>query len=316
MPVPDYQTLMLPVLKTFAAGEERRLGDAKEPLAREFRLSTDEIAERLPKANQTRFYNRTGWAHNYLKQAGLLESPRRGVYRITQRGRDVLKEPPAHIDVAFLGQFPEFSERGQNRSNTATGVPANSEAASSRGASTAAEGTALTPDEQIRLGYLQLRASLAAQLLERIKQASPEFFENLVVEVLVAMGYGGSHEDAAKVVGRSGDGGIDGIIKQDRLGLENIYVQAKRWEATVGRPTIQQFAGALQGQRARKGVLITTSEFSRDAVEYAAGLQNTIVLVSGAQLADLMIDYGVGVSEGETLKLKKLDEDYFGDGLE
>jgi restriction system protein len=154
---------------------------------------------------------------------------------------------------------------------------------------------------------------LASQLLDRVKSASPEFFENLVVEVLVAMGYGGSHEDAARVVGRSGDGGIDGIIKQDRLGLENIYVQAKRWEATVGRPTIQQFASALQGQRARKGVLITTSDFSRDAKDYAAGLQNTIVLVSGVELAELMIDYGVGVSEGETLRLKKLDEDYFGE---
>ena len=168
-----------------------------------------------------------------------------------------------------------------------------------------------TPDEQIRSGYVRLRASLAALLLERVKQASPAFFESLVVEVLEAMGYGGSHADAAKIVGRSGDGGIDGIIKQDRLGLENIYVQAKRWETTVGRPTIQQFAGALQGQRARKGVLITTSDFSREAKEYAAGLQNTIVLVHGVELAALMIDYGVGVSEGETLRLKRLDEDYF-----
>jgi len=156
-----------------------------------------------------------------------------------------------------------------------------------------------------------LRANLAAQILERTKQVSPAFFETLVMQVLVAMGYGGSEEDAAQVVGRSGDGGIDGIIKQDRLGLENIYIQAKRWEGTVGRGVIQQFAGALQGQRARKGVLITTSDFTREATAYASGLQNTIVLINGSQLAELMIDYGVGVSEHETLRLKKLDEDFF-----
>jgi restriction system protein len=149
------------------------------------------------------------------------------------------------------------------------------------------------------------------QVLERVKQAPPRFFENLVVELLVAMGYGGTHEDAAKVVGGSGDGGIDGIIKEDRLGLESIYVQAKRWDATVGRPTIQQFAGALQGHRARKGVVITTSTFSKDAIDYAKGLQTTIVLIDGAQLAEFMIEFGVGVAEFETIRLKRLDEDYF-----
>ena len=163
----------------------------------------------------------------------------------------------------------------------------------------------------IRAGYERLHDSLRAQLLERVKQASPEFFENLVIELLVAMGYGGSRDDAARVVGRTGDEGIDGIIKEDRLGLENIYVQAKRWENTVGRPTIQQFAGALQGQRARKGVLLTTSNFSRDAIEYANSLQVSIVLVDGLKLADLMIEFGTGVTEFETVRLKRLDEDYF-----
>jgi restriction system protein len=295
---------MLPVLQLFADGSEHGLRDAAVPISTKFKLTDADIAETLPSGRQTRIGNRLAWTHNYLKQSGLLESPRRGVYRITPRGLDVLKAAPLKIDIHFLEQFPEFLEF---RSRTG-------EAASTARVSDVAladQSSELTPDEQIRAGYLRLRASLAAQLLERTKQASPAFFEELVVEVLVAMGYGGSHQDAARVVGRSGDGGIDGIIKQDRLGLENIYVQAKRWEGSVGRPTIQQFAGALQGQRARKGVLITTSEFTRDAIDYAGGLQNTIVLVSGAQLAELMIDFNVGVGEGETLKLKKLDEDYF-----
>lgn len=187
-------------------------------------------------------------------------------------------------------QFPEMVEfrnrQGQDDAAESLG-----------GAADAPPATELTPDEQIRSGYQRLRESLAAQLLTRVHQASPGFFEGLVVELLVEMGYGGSHEDAAKVVGRSGDEGIDGIIKEDRLGLESIYIQAKRWKDSVGRPTIQQFAGALQGQRARKGVLITTSGFSKDAVEYARGLQTTIVLIDGAELAQLMIDYGVGVSD-------------------
>jgi restriction system protein len=306
MPVPDFQTLMLPVLRRFEDGAEHGLREATDAIAREFQLTAADIAEALPSGRQTRFRNRLAWAHNYLKQSGLLESPRRGVYRMTERGREVLAAPPPRIDIPYLERFPEFLEF-RSRSGEEAAVPGEAQPATTEQASE------LTPDEQIRAGYARMRASLAAQLLERVKQAPPAFFENLVVEVLVAMGYGGSHEDAAKVVGRSGDGGIDGIIKQDRLGLEYIYVQAKRWEATVGRPTIQQFAGALQGQRARKGVVITTSEFSRDAIEYAGSLQTTIVLISGAQLAQLMIDYGVGVSEGETLKLKKLDEDCFGE---
>jgi restriction system protein len=299
---------MLPVLQRFGDDGEHGLRDASASIAEEFKLTEAEINEPLPSGRQTRLQNRIAWAHGYLKEAGLLERPSRGVYRLSQRGREVLASMPGRIDIAYLERFPEFLEF-RSRSGTAAEVGV--------GQTTSAEGDSeLTPDEQIREGYQRLRASLAAQLLDRVKQASPAFFESLVVEVLVAMGYGGSHAQAAQVVGRSGDGGIDGIIKQDRLGLENIYIQAKRWEATVGRPTIQQFAGALQGQRARKGVLITTSDFSREAKDYAAGLQNTIVLVSGVELAELMIDYGVGVSEGETLKLKKLDEDYFGEGQE
>lgn len=310
MAVPDFQTLMLPVLQEYADGKERVSREVRETVARKLGLSAQDIAERLPTSPQTRLANRTAWAHSYLKQAGILESPRRGHYQVTSRGLELLEAPPARIDIEFLERYPDFLAFRQRKGTRSGESHSTSEGGADQAAASSA---ALTPDEQIKSGYTNLRANLAVQLLERVRKASPAFFEELVVEVLVAMGYGGSHDDAAKVVGRSGDGGIDGVIKQDRLGLENIYVQAKRWEASVGRPTIQQFAGALQGQRARKGVLITTSDFSREAIEYADNLQNTIVLVNGVELAELMIDYGVGVSDGETLKLKKLDEDYFGE---
>jgi restriction system protein len=212
-------------------------------------LEPADLAEVLPSGTQTRYANRVAWAHVYLKQAGLLSTPRRGVYQITDRGREVLAAPPEKITTAFLERFPEYLAFKARRSTEEAEAAA--PAAPGNSAGEAEHGT-LTPDEQIRAGYQLLRSSLAAQLLERVRQASPAFFEKMVVEVLVAMGYGGSQEDAAQVVGKSRDGGIDGIIKEDRLGLENIYVQAKRWEATVGRPIIQQFAGALHGNRARR----------------------------------------------------------------
>jgi restriction system protein len=309
MAVPDFQSLTLPVLKEFADGAEHATKEIRGRVADKLALSTEDLAEILPSGGQTRFANRVAWAHVYMKQAGLLESVRRGVYRITPRGREVLASPPPQINLHFLEQYPEYLDFRARQYPTANNV----EAVASVESREKPEASILTPDEQIRAGYQLLKANLAAQLLERVRQASPSFFEELVVEVLVKMGYGGSQEDAAQVVGKSGDGGIDGIIKEDRLGLESIYVQAKRWEATVGRPTIQQFAGALHGNRARKGVVITTSNFSREAIEYVKGLQTTIVLIDGAQLADYMIEFGVGVSDVTTIKLKRLDEDYFGE---
>jgi restriction system protein len=303
MAVPGFQELTLPVLREFGDGQEHTTREIRDRAALQLGLTADDLSETLPSGTQTRYANRAAWAHVYLKQAGLLDSPRRGVYRITDRGRSVLASPPERIDIPFLMQFPEmvaFRAKRGGDDETESGVDDHGRT-----------GGTLTPDEQIRVGYQQLRDSLAAQLLARVQQASPRFFEELVIELLVKMGYGGSHEDAAKVVGRGGDEGIDGIIKEDRLGLESIYVQAKRWQGSVGRPVIQQFAGALQGQRARKGVLITTSNFTRDAVDYAKGLQNTIVLIDGTQLAQLMIDFGVGVSDIETIRLWRLDEDYF-----
>jgi restriction system protein len=288
----------------FADGGERSPRDAADPIAQEFRLTHEDVTATLPSGRQTRFRNRIAWALNYLKQSGLLESPRRGVYRITDRGRSVLNSNVDRIDINFLSQYPDFLEFRSR------GGASDEESGQEVALPTPVQAD-LTPDELVRAGYDRLHASLRAQLLDRVKQANPEFFENLVIELLVAMGYGGSLDDAARVVGRSGDAGIDGVIKEDRLGLESIYVQAKRWESTVGRPTIQQFAGALQGQRARKGVLLTTSDFSREAIQYAEALQVSIVLVDGRKLADLMIEFGIGVTEFETVRLKRLDEDYF-----
>jgi restriction system protein len=303
MAIPGFQELTLPVLRQYADGRERTTREVRDQIALQLGLTSDELAEQLPSRRAFKFANRVAWAHSYLKQAGLLGSPRRAIYRITDRGRNVLKNPPARIDIPFLMQYPEMVEFRKKRVSDDT-----TELDPGDVRDLAVE---LTPDEQITAGYQRQRDSLAAQLIARVQQASPEFFERMVVELLVEMGYGGSHEDAAQVVGRGGDEGIDGIIKEDRLGLESIYVQAKRWQGTVGRPIIQQFAGALQGQRARKGVLITTSSFSRDAVDYARALQTTIVLIDGTQLAQLMIEYGIGVSDVQTIRLKKLDEDYF-----
>lgn len=235
MPVPNFQQFMLPVLETFADGREHSLADAAGPLATNFHLTEAEVDERVP-SGQSRFRNRLAWAHNYLKQAGLLESPGRGRYRITQRGREALSTKPVRIDAEFLEQYPEFREFRERSATTA--IAPESSVAAPNGIE-----AELTPDEQVRLGAARHRSLLAGSLLQRAKQVPPAFFESLVVRLLVAMGYGGSHEDAAKVVGRSGDGGIDGIIKEDRLGLDSIYVQAKRWEAAVGRPVVQQFAG-------------------------------------------------------------------------
>ena len=206
----------------------------------------------------------------------------------------------ARIDMKTLQQFPEYerARRGDVQASVEPAMPA-------------VAFNELTPEESIERAHLSLRKDLARELLESIMQCSPALFELLIIKLMIKMGYGGSREEAGKAVGRSGDGGIDGIINEDALGLDAVYVQAKRWDGAVGRPLIQQFAGALQGQRARKGVMITTSTFSKEAIEYARGLQTTIVLIDGAQLAQLMIEYGVGVSDVETVRLKRLDEDYF-----
>ena len=303
MAIPDYQTLMLPLLRRLADEKEHALRDVVASLADQYRLTPDERRELLPSGTQPTFNNRVAWAKTYLKKAGLIEQIRRGVIRISSRGLEVLRGAPPKIDVGFLERFPEFVTFRSLRRERVGEEPDEVE-----------EDRQWTPEEALGVAYRRLREDLESELLDQVKATTPSFFERLVVNLLVAMGYGGSIADAGRAVGRGGDGGIDGIIKEDRLGLDVIYVQAKRLENTVGRPDIQKFAGALQGHRARKGVFITTSAFTKDAYEYASAIESKIILIDGAELAKLMIDHNVGVSSVRTYEIKKIDSDYFIEG--
>jgi len=287
---------MYPLLELAADGEVHSMDEAYEVLAERFRLTEEERAELLPSGRQSRYENRVGWARTYLTKAGLLESPGRGQFKITPRGLDVLRSGVTDIDKNYLYQFPEFVEfRRRDRGNAESEV---------------IEDAGKTPDEQLELLYLELEKQLAHELLERIKQCSPAFFERLVVQLLVAMGYGGSVSDAGKAVGRSGDDGIDGIIKQDRLGLSNIYIQAKRWNNTVPGEVVRAFAGSLALKKASRGVIITTSDFSEGAIKAAEQLGN-IVLIDGETLAQYMIEYNVGVTVAARYEIKRIDRDFF-----
>ena len=293
---------MLPLLRLLKDGKEHYLNEVVGSLADEFELSPEEREQLLSSGQQTVIRNRTGWARTYLKKAGLLESTRRGYFRITERGKSVLSTKPVRIDVKYLEQFPEFVAFRELRHERPDEVPL-----------PIAQSTDATPEEALDAAYARLRLDLESDLLEQVKTASPSFFERLVVELLVRMGYGGTLRDAGQAVGKSGDGGIDGIIKEDRLGLDTIYIQAKRWDSTVGRPEIQTFAGALQGHRAHKGVFITTSSFSSDAQEFASRIDSKIVLIDGPALAKHMIDHNIGVSPVRSYEVKKIDSDYFGE---
>ena len=304
MPIPDYQTLMLPLLRFAADGNDHTTREAVEVLATEFQLTPAERNELLASGQQAIFNNRVGWANSYLKKAGLLESPRRGALRITTRGKQILGDNPTRIDVKYLERFPEFIEfRDASRNNRETTTT-----------ESVAVATEQTPEEALELAHQSLRLSLAQDILSRILSCSPTFFDRLVVELLVKMGYGGSRRDAGERIGQSGDGGIDGIIKEDRLGLDTIYIQAKRWQGSVGRPEIQKFVGALQGQRAKKGVFITTSSYTAEAIDYASRIDTKVVLIDGQLLANLMMDFDVGVSVSASYIVKRIDSDYFEEG--
>lgn len=298
MPIPDFQTIMLPLLQFAGDGQEHSLRQTIEELADQFELTHDERRELLPSGQQAAFDNRVGWARTYLKKAGILESTRRGHYRITERGREVLHQQPDRIDIAFLRQYKEF--RDFQKPKEKAKPKAKIEAADEQ-----------TPEEEMEAAYQQIRHGLAAELLQTVKDCSPAFFERLVVDLLVRMGYGGTRKDAGKAIGRSGDEGIDGIIKEDRLGLDIVYVQAKKWEGNISRPEIQKFAGALQGQRARKGIFITTSGFSQAAHDYVSRIDSHIILIDGEALAQLMMDYDIGVTTFASYALKRVDSDYF-----
>jgi len=303
--VPDYQSIMLPLLKIAGDGKDRTLTDAIEELATQFRLSENDRKEMLPSGMQPRFDNRVGWAKTYLGKAGLLESSGRGRFRITARGQHLLLEHPQRITAKSLERFPEYLEFKKS-TRASAGAPSQSKLVDD-------EKPIQTPEELLEASYQNLRLQLAQDILHHVSRCSPKFFEKLVVDLLLAMGYGGSRLDAGQAVGRSNDGGIDGIIKEDKLGLDVVYIQAKRWEAQVGRPIVQAFVGSLEGQRARKGVLLTTSKFSNDARDYAERTEKRIVLIDGEQLAQLMIDHGVGVAEVASFTVKKIDSDYFSD---
>lgn len=301
--IPDYQTLMLPVLKLAADGAEHKFSHAVELFAEEFFLSTEERNELLPSGSQAVFNNRVGWARSYLKQAGLLFSPKRGFFTITPKGAALLAKNPERVDISILEQYPEFLEfRNRKKDKGENEKPEETSAVSA---------SSQTPEDALASAYSTLRKDLESEILSSVKEASPSFFERLVVDLLVRMGYGGNRQDAGKALGKSGDGGIDGIINEDRLGLDVIFIQAKRWEGTVGRPEIQKFAGALQGQRARKGVFITTSSFTKEAQEYALLIEAKIILIDGDHLSRLMAEHNIGVSTVGQYEVKKLDSDYF-----
>jgi restriction system protein len=309
MAVPDYQSIMLPLLRfADARKEEVSTGEAVDALAKELKLSDEDLKDLLPSGIQPTFVNRVGWASTYMKKAGLLEATRRGYYRITTRGTELIKTNPKVINVKTLKQYPEFLEF-QKLKGTRSG-------SKNADAKETFESSSATPSEALESAYENLRDELADELLARLKKASPSFFERVVVELLVKMGYGGSRADAGKAIGKSGDGGIDGIIKEDKLGLDVVYIQAKRWDSnSVGRPDVMQFAGALQAQKANKGIFITTSRFTDDARDYVSQIGSKIVLIDGEQLTTLMIDHDVGVSTISLYPVKKIDTDYFDESI-
>jgi len=293
MSIPDFQSIMLPLLEYMADGKERTVREAADHLTEKFKLTERERKELLPSGQQEVFLNRVGWARTYMKKAGLLESKERGLFNITERGKKVLDEKPDKINIKFLDRFPEFKEfRTKKKKKTEHKEPK-------------------TPEEILEDSYINLKEELGRELLQRVKDSSPNFFEKLVVELLVKMGYGGTRKDAGEALGKSGDEGIDGIIKEDRLGLDIVYIQAKKWENPISRPEIQKFAGALMGKRGKKGIFITTSTFSESARKYVKNLESKVILIDGEELAQYMIDFDVGVSKLATYEVKKIDSDYF-----
>jgi restriction system protein len=305
MAIPDFQSIMLPLLKHLADGKEHSSQDIYEAMEKTFSLSREEREELLPSGKQRVFVNRIGWAKSYLKLSELIASTQRGFYKITNNGLHVLEDKDlSHIDVKFLFSVSDlFAKRygkqriqaAQRDTNLVNGISAHSR----------------TPEENIEVGLSAIDNALTQELLIKIRSASPRFFEKVVLELLLKMGYGGSRQDAGTLTGKGSDEGIDGIINEDRLGLDSIHIQAKRWNNTVTRPEIQKFAGALQGKRARKGIYITTSSFTKEAYAFIDAIDSTIVLIDGERLAKLMIEYGVGVSTVQTFSIYRIDSDFF-----
>ena len=306
MSIPDFQSIMLPLLKLSGDGKEHSIHELLDKLTVEFSLSTQEVNELLPSGKQTTFYNRVSWARTYLSKSGLLEMSRRSYYRITPRGITALKTNPSGVNMKYLEQYPEYVEFREKEGHRRKTQGNNSEIS--------IETETKTPEEILEDAYQEIRDNLAQELLTLVKKSLPAFFERLVVELLVNMGYGGSRQEAARAIGQTGDEGIDGIIDEDRLGLDSIYIQAKRWDNVIGRPEIQKFVGALMGKHARKGVFITTSSFSSEATTFVSNIDFKVILIDGKRLAEFMIDYDVGVTPMTSYQLKRVDLDYFGIG--
>lgn len=297
MPIPDYQSIMLPLLKFISDEKEHSSNEAILNMISYFNLTDEEKDLQVPSGHQTYISNRTHWAKAYLKKAKLLETTKRGYFIITQKGSDLLKSDLTELTKKKLMEIDDFKEF-IDKSNLKPQQEIHNIQIS-------------TPDESIDISFREIISSLADDLIEKIKSLNPKFFEKLVVELLVKMGYGGSEIEASQVIGGSGDEGIDGLIKEDRLGLDVIYIQAKRWQGSVGRPIVQQFSGALAGKRARKGILMTTSNFTKDAIEYANSVEQKIILIDGEKLAEFMIEFNVGVNTIKTYEIKRIDSDYF-----
>jgi len=303
MAIPDFQSLMLPVLEATAGGEISA-PDLRDAVASRLGLSDADLASKLPSGRQTTFANRTAWANVFIQRAGLIEKTGRGRYRATEAGLNVLVEKPPKIDMPFLQRFPSYVD--WRRKSAAPGpVKSDGEAIGVDAFS--------TPEEQIAKSYQTLTVAIEAELLDRVREMSPTFFETLIIDVLIKLGYGGGQPEMGQAIGKSGDGGIDGVIKEDALGLDIVYVQAKRYGEghTVGRPEVQAFAGSLDGVGATKGILITTGSFSSGARDYVLRIPKRIILIDGVQLAHLMVEREVGVRVSEVFKIKKIDENYF-----
>ena len=299
MPVPDFQTLMLPALKALATGEEIRIAEVRKRVAAAVGLTAEDIQELLPSGRQTVFSNRLAWAVSYMTRAGLVERVRRGVYRVATQGTQLLDQAPARIDIKLLQEYPAFVEwKSQPTSPTSGDGPG---------------GLVRTPEEILDDVTRQLREALEAEALDRVRKAEPKFLERVVVDLLIAMGYGGGDAAMGQVIGRSGDGGIDGSIREDALGLDEVYVQAKKYAAgnTVGAGALRNFAGAIDAAGTNKGVFVTTASFTIAAREFVMRIPKRIILIDGPELARLMVAHGVGVRTRILHEVKRIDEDYF-----
>lgn len=306
MPIPTYEELMLPLLSLLADGKQHQFANLVPTLETRFDLSESERTELLPSGRVSKFRSRLHWAATYMAASGLVDRPQRGWLQVTPRGIAVLNEKPTKIDNSFLNRYPEFRafrERSRKK-------PKDSAAGSDTTALWPTD-SQLSPEEALETSYLAIRQQLAEELLTKLQEGSPQFFEKVVVDLLVAMGYGGSKPSVAKAVGRSGDEGIDGVINEDKLGLDVVYIQAKRWSSSVGSPVVHQFTGSLEGKKANKGVLITTSTFTKEARDFVNLIGKRVVLIDGETLADFMIDYDVGVTTASTFVVKRVDNDYF-----